>query len=534
MTAVRIREDFLNELIETANGNDFSSNRPFFHASPPALRGLYKGKVLHLPQTLITNTDSIRIPWYNDAQRPIWDAARGLFRANVLCNSMFDQGADGHTSWAELVSPDMIHWYYNRIPFYNGNASNPDMWGGCVIVDENNTAGFGAGAVIYFVSLPQSDTGDTLQCVSRWVAPEPGLAPIFDGIVLSNPGPGEIVHAPGMDFRDPRVDWDEVSGQWIMKISIGRGIAFYGSNDTANWTFISLIELADWQQIETPDMMPMIAKDGTKKWVMAFSYKTPYAGVGYLIGNWDGTTFTPDNRTLRSLTQSGDTYAQAMWQHGGSTYVWFWQRCWDYASTLPTEGFNSNLSQPVQLLLDKDGSGSYRLYPTFLDGQVRSYPEYKVTNPGLMTAATGDVNPDPQTPGKCWRTDCVFYQDGVNPWAAEIQFDFCVGTRNYTRLSFRPAEGTVAFDRSHSGTGVLDPAATEAQALFNRVWTANVATRSMHKFSLIVDVSSVEIIINDGEVYFSSLIFPPDEAFGRAIRVVGSGSVNVAKIQTNY
>ncbi len=532
MSAVLTSSSVLTDIVQTARGRSFSKYAPLAHFSAAPFRNeIYNnpyregsnknGVALSANEFAMINAGQYR-PWINDPCRAIWDADNKLWRAFVLTNN---NPEDDQQTWVEVVSPDLENWVANRIPFYLGSLDQPVLWGGSFIVDEKNTSGYGAGSVHYMVSIPGGG-GYSQQSVARFIAPKLGLSPLYDGVVLGNPGVGNIVHAPGMDFRDPRVDWDDAAGHWLMKITVGYGIAFYSSPDLKTWSFLSIIDLSAWQQIETPDLVPMTAPDGSRKWVLFFSLKTwegqPYSTVGYLVGNWDGTTFTPDFSTPKLLNWGSDYYAQAVWQHGGTTYCWAWMGNWNYSQMLPTQGFAGNQSVVTKLGLRNDTDGKLALHISLLETQRRHYPEFtQYWQINLSTSGTSSWSPDVANPGISWRADFSLLRPSPTAWA-DVTFEFCSDGTNYTRLIIQPSAGTITLQRSQSGAGPLQTNAPTAHALWQQDRVAPLPAQLEYKVTIIFDGSVVEVLINE-RTYLSSLIFPPETAFGMSLSASGTG-----------
>lgn len=532
MSAILTSSTSLTDVIQTSQGRNFSQFAPLNHFSASPFRNeIYTGSYTITPnkngvslsenELAAMNAGQYR-PWINDPCRAIWDDDNQIWRAFVLTNN---NPEDPQQTWVEVVSPDLSNWVANRIPFYLGSLDQPVLWGGSFIVDENNTSGYGPGSVHYLISVPGGG-GWSQQSVARFIAPKLGLSPLYDGIVLGNPGAGDIVHAPGMDFRDPRIDWDETAGHWLMKLTVGYGVAFYASPDLKTWSFLSITDLSDWQQIETPDLVPMIAPDGSRKWVLFFSLKTwegqSYSTVGYLVGSWNGTKFMPDFSTPKLLNWGSDYYAQAVWQKDGLTYCWAWMGNWNYSQMLPTQGFAGNQSVVTALKLRNDTDGHLALKISLLDGQQRSYPEFtQYWQTNLSTTGTTSWSPDVTNPGISWRADFSLFRPSPTPWA-DVTFEFCSDGVNYTRLIIQPNAGTVTLQRSQSGAGPLQTNAPTAHALWMQDRVAPMQSQLEYKVSVIFDGSVVEVLINE-QLYLSSLIFPPETAFGMGLSVSGTG-----------
>ena len=524
----------LLQATQAGQGLAFSKYLPLAHAAPTPYRypgyvephdGPYPAAPLALTRQL--NGDLVR-PWFNDPSRFVWDEAAGFWRCWSITSNNPEARLNGNSTWVEMVSPDLTIFINNRFPFNANGMDFPALWGGCAVVDHHNAAGFGEGAVLYYISKPGAEgEPDSQQCVGLWIAPYLGTAPIFHGDVLKNPGVGDIVHAPGMDFRDPRVDWDDARSRFVMKLTIGRGIVFYSSTDGLNWSYLSLIDLSDWQQIETPDLVPMEGPDGSQKWLLMFSLKQwngqTASSVGYLIGQWDGAQFKPDFTIPKRLNWGPDYYAQAITQHGGKTYCWGWMGCWWYSSDLPTQGFAGNHSLVTGLSLARDDDGQLGLRIALLDEQPKTYPDQKQEYPNLAMSNGTSWSPAITNPGVSWRWDVTLVRDYPAAWCDAITVDFCAGSQNHARLILNPNAGTAALQRSASGQQPLDSSNTFGLKIWNADSVAPLPARGQYDLSIVFDSCALEILIN-GEQYLSALIFPPDDAFGMKISASGSGS----------
>ena len=122
---------------------------------------------------------------------------------------------------------------------------------------------------------------------------------------VANPTKGAIP-------RSPCVIWYGPTKIWIMAIfttpdknmreTTGRkGTIFYGSKDLINWEELSFINFG----FECPDMveLPLDGDTDQMKWVL-------YDAAGkYLVGQFDGIKFSPDDETPRLMDVGPDFYA---------------------------------------------------------------------------------------------------------------------------------------------------------------------------------------------------------------------------------
>ena len=167
--------------------------------------------------------------------------------------------------WGHAVSRDLVHWEEQPYPMKGGDGSF-SYFSGSVVVDRDNTGGFGKNSMIAFYT--KHFRGDSL--------PETQAISVSDDGGLSY---HYYEHNPVLDinkvfFRDPQVFWHEPSKMWKMVISLPdvQQIHTYESSDLKQWhysrTFGDLgAKNSFW---DCPDLFehPVLGSDGTKKWVI--------------------------------------------------------------------------------------------------------------------------------------------------------------------------------------------------------------------------------------------------------------------------
>ncbi len=288
--------------------------------------------------------------WMNDPNGMVY--ADGVYHLFYQYNPMANVW--GNMSWGHAISKDLIHWEEKPVALTRDELG--DIFSGSAVIDKDNTAGFGAGAMVALYT-------------SAGTAQQQSLAYSTDGGANFTRYAGNpVIRNNDDNLRDPKVFWHAGSGKWIMSLAKGwaRGIEFYGSQDLKNWnhlsTFVTPLSGRPELQWECPDLVQMDYKGG-KKWVLIVSVNPggPILGSGtlYFPGEFDGTTFTADEREYPLWLDYGmDNYAGVTWSNTGSRLVMLgWMNNWSYAGDVPCNPWRSAMTLPRELkLVEYDGA----------------------------------------------------------------------------------------------------------------------------------------------------------------------------------
>lgn len=380
---------------------------------------------------------------------------------------MFDEWSRSrrdNKNWGHAVSNDCIHW--EQLPHVTNSVVDNRPGSGSGIVDWNNSLGL------------ESGTEKTLVIFYTDYGRGPSLAFSRDA------GKTWIRHKanpilPGKPGRDPMVFWYKPDASWRMVIYEEPGFfAFYKSSNLTAWTFLSRNE----GFFECPDLLhiPLDGNREDRRWVLI-------DGNGaYVLGDFDGTRFAPQGE-LRHL---GDT---STFEHSGRTRLYTKDIYAPQTFKMSYEGdgpfiqlafmkhgashgrtWSQQLIFPVELTL-RTVEGAVRLCRNPIDGikQLRFDPSVKKEvwlRPG-------------ENPLSDVRGDVLEILAKIEPkTASEIQLSL-----RGEPIVVRPQQGEIEFMGQK----------------------ARVARNTaLWKLRVILDRSSVEVFVNDGEVSFTRMFFP--------------------------
>ncbi|MCH4168218.1 MAG: GH32 C-terminal domain-containing protein [Streptococcaceae bacterium] len=348
------------------------------------------------------------------------------------------------------------------------------------------------------------------------------------------------------DFRDPKVVYDEENKQWLMIVVAGQQAQIFKSKDMINWEYASAIERQHdvgngvW---ECPELIPMTADDGTKKWILTMSVQDgAYAsgsGMQYFVGDIDATgTWTPaTDQTLANpnwLDYGEDFYAGVTFGNTGDRKIMLaWESNWKWTGLQKTTPWYSNMTIPRELELVSDTSydGGYKITQTAIAELDESNAETAITpalNKGDSSSDSGvvldgsmrDSNAAKVTnyTGTNYKVESEFSwdSDATKPTALGI---YVRGTDDFTRKVM------VGYDLN-AGLAYVNILTTgDADLSGNGRDNTNVSIPDTGKIKLtaLVDESSVEVFINDGEKTITQVFYFRPEIIGADVKTNNVG-----------
>ena len=392
----------------------------------------------------------------------------------------------GNMSWGHATSTDLVHWTEQPTALVKDELG--DIFSGSAVCDVNNTAGFGAGAM---VALYTSSGSHLQQSMAYSTDGGKTFTKYANNPVIANTTRG--------DFRDPKVFWHAETNRWVMCLALGweYGIQFWTSTDLRTWreagTFTTDVSRCKRGQWECPDLLRM-KFNGQDKWVLIVSVNPggPTAGSGtmYFVGDFDGENFKADDLTYPLWLDYGmDNYAGVTWSNApdGRIILLGWMNNWLYAGDVPCDPWRSTFTLPRELsLIDYQGQPLLASRPVVeidkLAGQWATLAE---------TGGSIDAS-------SAYRLQVTLDANQANT------ITLGNGKNEAYELTYSPSAGSLIAHRG-SKTGA---------ATFNGSYSipsvngALCLTGDELTLDIYVDQSSVEIFTANGSMALTNLVFP--------------------------
>jgi len=448
--------------------------------------------------------------WMNDPNGMVYkDGKYHLFYQHNPGSSKW-----GPMHWGHATSKDLVQWDHQPIALYPDSLGT--IFSGSAVVDKDNTAGFGNGALValYTSNFEERVDGNRKRTQTQSIAYS-----IDNGKTWNKYAGNPVLDNPGKRaYRDPKVIWHEPSSHWIMSITEGEVIGFYASKDLKSWDKLS--EFGEGIGVhggvwECPDLFP-IKYRGKDIWVLIVSInpKGPNGGSGtqYFLGDFDGKNFTPIDTEVRWLDWGTDNYAGVTWSNTGDKLLFIgWMSNWLYANTVPTEKWRSTMTTSRELsIAEMNGKLYLKNFPIatydnyFIDYPIKSISTSTVSLNGLKDAFRIELS------------------------AVDLSKDFALtfATKLDEELIISYSKVTNEFAINRSETGKVRFYENFAKKMF----APNILDSKEYSLDIYVDNTSVEVFINRGELVLTSLFF--NDAYIDELRLKNIKLEKINKIQS--
>jgi len=427
----------------------------------------------------------------------------------------------GNMHWGHSVSKDLVHWEHLDPAIARDTLGQ--IFSGSVVVDANNSAGYGKDALIAFYTSASDEHGQ-IQCMAYSTdngrtytkyEKNPILTP-FDGL---------------RDFRDPKVFWYEPAQKWYMIVSADKNMRFYSSADLKQWEYLSQFGEGygvQPNQFECPDFV-QLPVDGNKdnmKWVMIVNINPGCLFGGsateYFVGTFDGKEFKCDNdkSVTKWLDFGKDHYATVCFSNTGDRVIAVpWMSNWQYANITPIRQNRGANALPRELSLYSKGGEVYMAANVAKEVEALRKETRKVDNFSLKGEQTiSDV---------VAAEECAFEVEvDVTPGKSQtVGFDLVNDKGEKTKIYLDMKSGRIVMDRSESGLVAFgeksephfkenhDRRKTESVNYVNDFALGTWAPLSLcegktYHLNVFVDKCSVEIFVDGGRIAMTNLVFP--------------------------
>ena len=462
LSAVCCKEMKLSDTFDTGNREKF---RPTYHFSP-----LYG--------------------WMNDPNGMVYkDGEYHLFYQHNPYGSKW-----GNMHWGHAISKDLINWEHRP------DAITPDALGtifsGSAVVDTDNTAGFGAGAI---VAIYTQNSDRQVQSIAYSTD---------NGRSFTKYENNPVLTSDARDFRDPKVFWHKETQRWIMLLAVGQEMQIFSSSNLKDWAFESSFgegQGAHGGVWECPDLFELPV-DGTneKKWVLLCNLNPggPFGGSAtqYFVGTFNGKEFVNESPSKPKWMDWGkDHYATVTWSDAPDNrrIAIAWMSNWQYANDVPTFQYRSPNSVPRDLSLFTVDGETY----------LQSAP-----SPELLKLRDISKKRSFKVNGTRTIKDMIAGNEGAYEieLTIENQHADVIGFRLYNDkgeevdMQYDMKEKKFSMDRRKSG-----------EVGFNEnfpmlTWTTIESGKDELKLRLFVDKSSVEAFGDGGRFVMTNQVFPSE------------------------
>jgi sucrose-6-phosphate hydrolase SacC (GH32 family) len=385
----------------------------------------------------------------------------------------------GNMHWGHAVSPDLVHWKELPVALYPDQHGT--MFSGSAVVDWNNTAGFRTGKenvlICIFTAAGTPFSQDLAYSNDRGrTFTKYENNPVLPHIIGSN--------------RDPKVIWFAPENKWVMALYLDRSdYGLFASRDLKQWEKMSRVNIPGTSECPEFFEIPLDGSRQNTRWIF-------YGGNGrYLVGRFDGRTFTPDSGP-HTLQQGNCWYASQTFNDipaaDGRRILIPW-------GTMATPGmpFNQMMGVPVELTLRTTEEG-----PRLLASPVKELASLRIKSHRLRPQT---LNPD-ENPLASLKGELL-----------DLTAEFTAG--DATEVGFELRGVTISYDAMKQELSCRDRKA------------ALKPVQGSIRLRLMVDRTSIDVFGNDGRLYMPmGVIVPPDDLSVKVYAKGGAAKINALEV----
>ena len=407
--------------------------------------------------------------WLNDPNGLVF--YKGEYHLFYQHNPYGWNGDWGNMHWGHAVSTDLVHWKQLGEALYPDSMGS--MFSGSAVVDTNNTSGLGKDGQAPMVLLYTAS--------GNWTQ---NIAYSLDGRTFTKYAHNPVVNEIATGNRDPNVIWYKPTKRWVMVLYVkGKDVYFLSSSNLKHWVVMSHVAFSP----ECPNFfeLPLDGDAQKERWVLT-------SGNGdYMVGKFDGTTFTPETPKLRNRAGEAEYAAQTFSGVPDGRRI---QIGWLKASS-PGMAFNQSMSLPVVLKL-----------VTTTDGpRMTSTPVKELES---LRGQAKRITPFTLNPGD------------ANPLADEH------GELLEVRVKFDPVDAKQIYFNVR-GASITYNASTQ-EIVVNGTRAKAPLRDGSQDLTIYLDRTSIEVFVDGGLVYIPKAFIPKPE--DKSVRISTTGGS--AKIET--
>lgn len=461
-------------------------------------------KAMKLSDTFDTANKEKYRPLYHHTPAYGWmNDPNGMFYKDGVWHLYFQHNPYGsvwgNMTWGHSTSTDLVHWTFE------GDPVMADAWGavfsGSSVVDTDNTAGFGPGAIVaFYTSAKPTPWGD---------AQMQSIAYSTDGGKTFTKYAGNpILTSTERDFRDPKVFWYAPGKHWVMLLAVGQQMQIFSSKNLKEWKHESdfgLKQGAHGGVWECPDLVELPV-EGTKEkhWVLVCNINPggPFGGSAtqYFVGTFDGKKFTNKFPTKTKWMDYGkDHYATVTFHNApdGRCVALGWMSNWQYAAVVPTKQYRSaNTIARDLTLYRQDGDLLLKSAPSkeieAARNDAKSIKKFNVSDSySIENLLDGNDG--------AYEIEMEIKSNG----AQKIVFTLLNGKDESVLMYYDTAMRQFVMDRSNSGE-------TAFSRDFPAMTAAPVGEGDDFTLRLFVDRSSIEAFGDGGKFVMTNIVFPSE------------------------
>lgn len=399
----------------------------------------------------------------------------------------------GNMTWGHSTSTDLVNWKHE------GAAISADglgtIFSGCCVVDKDNTAGFGKGAVVAFYTSAGENQAQSMAYSTD------------NGKTFTKYEGNPIIVSDVPDFRDPHVFRHEQTDRWIMILAAGQEMRIYSSADLKEWKYESSFGEgygAHGGVWECPDLFELpVEGTNENKWVLICNINPggPAGGSAtqYFTGTFDGHKFTCDTEpeVTKWMDYGKDHYATVSFDNApdGRRVVIGWMSNWQYANQVPTAQFRSANTVARDVYLYRYNGVDYM---ASRPAKEMDAARGKAAVDTRMTIGNHTIKKLFSTPRASYEIDIDMQTDD----AATVEMTLSNSKGEHVSFIYDAETNSLSADRRMAG----DKSFSE---LFLAVTSAPVHGK-LTSLRVYVDNSSVEVFGNDGKTVLTNLVFPAE------------------------